>query len=407
MKIIKLEAQAFKRLRAVEITPDGNVITITGKNGAGKSSVLDAIEAALGGVRRSPAVPIREGEEKARIVCELDDITVTRSFTQKGSSLKVEAKDGTRYARPQEMLDKLVGELSFDPLEFSRMEPKAQRRMLEELTGVNVAEMDIERAQAEQKRTQASRSLKSIAERPVPTRHHDAPEIEVDVNTLMAQLREARRLEDDAASKRRRLEDMLTRAATMKDTIARLSIELLQANDVIAAAQEEFDSLVEAQDVEALEDAITTASAVNRHVAENRAIDDHQVEVLEATNVLKRATKDVSLLDIERRERIRTAVYPVAGLGFDAGGVIFNDIPFAQLSSAEQLRVSVAMGIALNPTLKILLIRDGSLLDSASLAVLGKMAAATDSQVWLERVSDGERVGVVIEDGCSLEGGAA
>ena len=50
MKILKLTAENFKKLSAVEITPDGNVVVISGKNGAGKSSVLDAIEAALCGV---------------------------------------------------------------------------------------------------------------------------------------------------------------------------------------------------------------------------------------------------------------------------------------------------------------------------------------------------------------------
>ena len=36
MKIIKLVAENLKRLTAVEITPTGNVVEITGKNSAGK-----------------------------------------------------------------------------------------------------------------------------------------------------------------------------------------------------------------------------------------------------------------------------------------------------------------------------------------------------------------------------------
>ena len=38
MKIVRLTAENIKRLVAVEITPDGNVVQITGKNGAGKTS---------------------------------------------------------------------------------------------------------------------------------------------------------------------------------------------------------------------------------------------------------------------------------------------------------------------------------------------------------------------------------
>lgn len=47
MKIIALQAENVKRLVAIEIRPDGNLVQITGKNGAGKTSVLDCIWWAL------------------------------------------------------------------------------------------------------------------------------------------------------------------------------------------------------------------------------------------------------------------------------------------------------------------------------------------------------------------------
>jgi hypothetical protein len=74
-------------------------------------------------------------------------------------------------------------------------------------------------------------------------------------------------------------------------------------------------------------------------------------------------------------------------------------VPFAQGSSAEQLRVSVAMGLAMNPRLGVLLIRDASLLDDDSMAIVAEMAATANAQVWLERVGDGAECSVVIEDG--------
>jgi recombinational DNA repair ATPase RecF len=41
-----------KRLRAVTIRPDGSLVQISGRNAQGKTSVLDAIEMALGGAPR-------------------------------------------------------------------------------------------------------------------------------------------------------------------------------------------------------------------------------------------------------------------------------------------------------------------------------------------------------------------
>jgi hypothetical protein len=62
------------------------------------------------------------------------------------------------------------------------------------------------------------------------------------------------------------------------------------------------------------------------------------------------------------------------------------------------LRVSVAIGLALNPKLRVLLIRDGSLLDEDSLRLIGEMAEKADAQLWIERVEDGGAT-VIIEDG--------
>lgn len=57
MKIVKLTAENIKRLKAVEITPTGALVEVTGKNGQGKSSVLDAIWWALAGAEHIQTVP--------------------------------------------------------------------------------------------------------------------------------------------------------------------------------------------------------------------------------------------------------------------------------------------------------------------------------------------------------------
>lgn len=41
--IISLTVENIKKIKAVTIRPTGNVVEITGRNGQGKSTVLDAI----------------------------------------------------------------------------------------------------------------------------------------------------------------------------------------------------------------------------------------------------------------------------------------------------------------------------------------------------------------------------
>ena len=60
MKIIELRAENFKRLRAIDITPDGHLVEIRGKNGQGKSSVLDGIWALFASAEALPPRPVRE-----------------------------------------------------------------------------------------------------------------------------------------------------------------------------------------------------------------------------------------------------------------------------------------------------------------------------------------------------------
>ena len=101
MKIIALEAENIKNLRVVNVHPDGSLVVIGGNNSEGKTSVLDSIEYALNGANSIPTKPIRNGQKKARVVLNLGDIEVTRTFTEKGTRLVVKSKDGAVFPSPQ------------------------------------------------------------------------------------------------------------------------------------------------------------------------------------------------------------------------------------------------------------------------------------------------------------------
>ena len=127
MKIVNLKAENFKKIKAVDITPEDNTVIISGKNGQGKTSLLDSIFTALTGKSRDLKKPIREGEDKATIEVDMGDYKVIRTFTEKNNNLKVVNKDGSVWPKPQTMLDDIIGRLSFDPLDFTRKKEKEQR----------------------------------------------------------------------------------------------------------------------------------------------------------------------------------------------------------------------------------------------------------------------------------------
>ena len=110
-------------------------------------------------------------------------------------------------------------------------------------------------------------------------------------------------------------------------------------------------------------------------------------------------TKTIEGLDSQRDAAIAAASFPVPGLSFNETGVLYNGLPFSQCSSAEKLRVSVAIAIATSPKLRVIRITDGSLIDSKNMAIIEEMARSNDYQIWIERVDESGKVGVFIEDG--------
>src|SRR5690242_18915275 len=222
MKIVSLQAENVKRLIAVEIRPDGNLVEITGKNGQGKTSVLDSIWWALTGTTHIQAAPIRKGADKARIVLDLGEIIVTRTFSRKESggattSIVVENAEGARFPSPQRMLDALLGELTFDPLAFARMKPKEQFEQLRRFVpGVDFVAIENANRGDFERRTELNRFAKQeLAAAQAIVVVPGTPEELVDESALVTELERAGEhnadIERRRANRQRAAQDSATR----------------------------------------------------------------------------------------------------------------------------------------------------------------------------------------------------
>lgn len=423
MKILRLTAENVKKLRAVQITPDGAVVTISGRNGAGKTSVLDSIWWALAGTKSIQDAPIRKGETKARIRLELGDLIVERKFSESGSTLSVESADGARFPSPQKMLDALLGELAFDPLAFARMEP---RKQFDELRRIAKVDIDIDRLNAETTADYAARTELNREARAKRTRLQALtipPAVEhaaVDEAALVDQLQQAGATNADIAARverRRAAETRIQRlradGAAARERADRLRVEAAEVDSDAAGADREADEwqtrlesagpLPEVVDTHALREKIDHARATNAAIAARAsALEQRQALLTDAEKLETQAhelTTTMEERDKAKADAIAGAQMPVPGLGFGAGAVTYNGLPFDQASSAEQLRVSMAIAMAANPKLRVIRITDGSLLDEDSLTAIADMAGAGDFQVWIEQVSSSGTVGIVIDDG--------
>ncbi len=467
MKIVSLIAENIKRLVAVEITPAGNLVEITGRNGQGKSSVLDSLWWALAGTAHIQIAPIRKGADTARIRLDLGEIIVTRTFGRKEdggytTSITVENADGARFPSPQKMLDSLLGALAFDPLAFARSKPKDQFDQLRQFVpGVDFEGLERQHKGDFERRTEVNRMAKQERAAAQAIAVPDGtPETLLDESELLTQLTRASDHNADLARRRANREqaretmetarqviqrtpgeivEATKRARAMRDReVARLTQQIEQLQQQIRTVETDCDEEIARQ----TEHLATQAEGAERSIAEiekklaaagdlPKEIDvqelQGQIEAARATNAAvtkllerRRHEKAAEQLEheadaltakmeqrhAEKRAAVAAAQIPVPGLEFGDGLVLLNGVPFEQASDAEQLRASVAIAMALNPKLRVIRIRDGSLLDETALSLVAEMADTHDMQVWIERVDSSGKIGFVLEDGHVRKGDA-
>lgn len=407
MKIINLFVQNVKKIKVADITPTSALVEITGKNGSGKSSILDSILFALAGTRSIQSQPVRNGTRKATIRLDLGDLVVTRRMNATGGgSLVVEAKDGTPLKSPQGVLDKLFGDLTFDPLAFATAEPKKQLEMLRALVKVD-ADLDALDAAnaadfAERARVNAEAKAHGSRLGAIPGFPVDLPAAPVDVDALLEQMENASAFNSDVDNRRAvraaqqdRVEEMQSEAEEFRTR----AISLAEEAKALALTIEFESSIPARMEVADLRRQVQDAQATNKLI-EQKATRDVSVRALRSLEATaEKLTEQMDARKDQKAAAIGAAKMPVDGLGFGEGMVMFKGVPFDQASSAEQLRVSVAMAMAANPELRILRIKDGSLLDEDNLALIASMAEERDWQCWIERVETSGTVGVVMVDG--------
>ncbi len=406
MKVIEFRAENFKRLKVVEITPDGTLQVVAGRNAQGKTSVLDAIWLTLGGgaAAKGTARPIRDGQDRAEVTLDLGELTVTRTWSNDGkTALKVESASGARPKSPQALLDSLIGRLSFDPLAFAHHDDKTQMAILLALVDLpfDPQELADERRAIFERRTDVNRRAKGLQAQVsgMPRPAKDLPAEEVSASALLAELRDKQTVENTRASQAEQLRLSTAKVEALKAQRDELELAIRDLRANAKQMTERLQALPPAEDLSVYDERLSsiedTNAAVRAAVRRREAAAEHEAAVAESDSL----TDELVALDEMKVKAIEAAAMPVDGLGFDDEGVTYQGVPFRQCSAAERLRVSMAIAMADQPELRVIRITDGSLLDSENLALVQEMAAEHDFQVWVEKVDESGSIGVVIEDG--------
>ncbi len=412
VKITGLQEENFKRIRAVALTPSPSGLTVVGgRNGQGKTSVLDGICAALGGGKYIPTEPTRDGSvtpAKLRVTLS-NGIVAERSGPK--SALRITDPMGRKGG--QKLLDSFVEQLALNLPKFMQASSADKAETLLKVIGVGpqLAELDRQAESTYSDRTIANRTVDSLTKAVSLMPYHEgAPEKPVSVSeliqeqqTILARNGENERLRRRAAQ----ITDQMNRQAQyVKD----LTAKLREAEDLLLKYQAEAETAntsaadLRDESTAELEASIQNAEAINRLVSDNVKRAEKEQELEKARAEADALSQKLEQIRSQRKALLDSAPLPLPGLSVEGGELSYHGKRWDGMSGSEQLRVSCAIVKALRPECGFVLMDGLEAMDMETLAEFDVWAKQEGLQIIATRVSSsGEGCTVVIEDGYLTE----
>ena len=405
MKILNLKSENLKGIKAIDITPKNDMVIISGKNGAGKTSAIDSIWYALlwkAGVKGTP-MPIRKGMKHAEVKVTLcEDLTeeetaqgktpeplfiVTRNWTANDKTyLKVSNGKGLIYTSPQKLLDDFIGFLSVDPRKFTTMSGKEHRDILIQLTGFDVSKIEEKIAELRELRTIKGREVKLLSGEREEITIEDLPEELILVTDINNELQNALMVNS-------KIEESGRAKEQAKEEIRKLEAEIISCDKYLGENQ--------VIPIDSLKEKLADSQEINEQVRvreRNRVADGKenkaQAEYEEFTQNIEKETAK-----LEDGLKANWHKIPDQKLSLTETDIAYDGTPYSQISFSEQLKVAMGIAMAINPKLKVISIADYSLLDDKNKSIIRQLAKEFGFQVWAEEVDETGTKGFYIEDG--------
>ena len=404
IKINKLEIENVKRVKAVSLEPTQNGLTVIGgRNGQGKTSILDSIAWALGGNKYKPSQPHREGSVlPPNLQISLSNgLEIKRDG--KNSDLKVIDPSGQKAG--QKLLDSFVEEFALNLPKFMESSSADKARTLLQIIGVGDKLAEFERKEQELYNERlvigrvADQKKKFAAEM---TYFQEAPKELISVSELIQEQQAI--LAKNAENERLRGQrDSLKQRQTQLDSeIARLIEEKAKIDQQLEIAEKDALDLHD-ESTEQLEYSISNTEEINRKVRANldkdKAEQDAQIEKEKYDNL----SAQIDRIRLDKNQLLEDADLPLPGLSVAEGELLYKGQRWDNMSGAEQLKVSTAIVRKLNPECGFILIDKLEQMDLDTLKEFGQWLEQEQLQAIATRVSTGDECSIIISDGYGEE----
>lgn len=411
VKINSFEFENVKRIKAVQLTPSKNGLTVIGgKNNQGKTSVLDSIAWALGGDKFKPSTPQREGSVvEPHLKVTLDNgIVVERSG--KNSSLKVIDPNGNKGG--QQLLNSFVEQFALDLPKFMNQTSKEKAATLLRIIGVGDTLYQLE--QKEQAAYNQRHAIGQIADRKekfakempvfpgVPNEPVSASELIREQQEILAKNSENERLRQNKAK-------VMYDRNILAEKVATMRIELKKAEQLLADKESELEIACKTaenlkdESTAELEKNIADIEELNKKIRANLDREKAEIDAETYREQYKVLTEAIEAYRQEKTDLLKGADLPIKGLSVENGELIFKGFKWDNMSSSEQLIVATSIVRKLNPECGFVLLDKLEQLDSDTLKEFGSWLEEQGLQAIATRVSTGDECSIIIEDGNSIE----
>ena len=402
MKIKNLKVINVKNVKSLEVSFDWNLTTIAGNNGAGKSTIIDCMRLAIlgksyiGKGRASEAI-ITHWEDKAEIELRLGNndktIKINRVIKSNWSvELSVKSSDVDDDKIQQKELDNLLSAFTIDPLAFNRMIKKEQFEVMKSITWLDFTELDNKRQEIFENRTITNREIKNISgsiSEMWDITHIDKIDIAEISQNLTDAIIENQKIvniensiqiqENNIANKKAKLDELMKQIDLLGSEISDDEEELRLSNWKL--------SVMTKIDISELQEKLNQSNENNTKYDIYQKYISSKWELLNKQQEANKMTTEIEVIDQEKAEKMSQAKLPIDNMIFsEQDGIIINNIPLDQYSTAQQMIIACKIATSINSDLKVIYIKDGSLLDNQSLQDLENFANDNDYQIFCERV---------------------
>lgn len=406
MKIISLEIVNQRAIKAFMIKPDGDNVSVSGDTGTGKTTAISGLWDLL----NKRVDNLKHGSKSGRTTIKLSDghrtIKATRKETQKTSTIKIEADDGTSIT-PKQLRD-MLSDLSVNPHRIMDMKPQERTQRLlnaADLGDFDLNAKDAEIDQLETNRLDAHRKAEAL-------KPGDAPEF---VQTV--DIAEAMQQKDGADRQAEHRTAALSKLAAHEQNADRLEAEKKRLAEQLAAVTTEFEEvggkinlgtkyiagLPDPIDTAPILELIQNAQTINQQAAAYEVWEAREQEYATAKDDHAILDDKVKATKQARADALNDAKWPIEGLDIQDGNVMYRDCLLENLGESEQMLVCAALAVSDIKAHPIHVVRmDGvESMGKADLDTLTGLFNQHDIQVLSSRVSRGDidEGEIVITDG--------